>query len=202
MENRVRIGTCSGPADAAFVRSVFEAHQIHFLISGEQHASMMGVFGGGLTLEILVSKDDEEQATALLRDIRDSDRSEADGGEPDQSEFDASPDADRETRTHPDEGMATFDDRRRRTAIALLLMVTLGHGAAHMYTGAWLRGMMLAGVRILGYAWLIQAPGIAFALVIGSVVADGAGAVWRIWAKPTRPRTGASASTTTVAASR
>jgi len=70
MKNRVRIGTCSGPAEAAFVRSVFDAHELPVVINGEMHASAMGGLGGFVRLDILVDRDDAEDAVALLNDIR------------------------------------------------------------------------------------------------------------------------------------
>src|SRR4249920_1982989 len=68
--NRVKIGTCSGPAEAAFVRSVFDAHELPVVINGEMHASTMGGLGGFVRLDILVDAEDAEDAVALLSDIR------------------------------------------------------------------------------------------------------------------------------------
>src|SRR3954466_16343190 len=73
MKHRVRIGTCSGPAEAAFVRSVFDAHELPVVINGEMHASTMGGLGGFVQLDIRVDAGDAEDAVALLRDIRGGD---------------------------------------------------------------------------------------------------------------------------------
>src|SRR3954469_17418787 len=86
IQNRVKIGTCSGPAEAAFVRSVFDAHELAVVINGEMHASAMGGLAGFVRLDIFVDGDDAEDAVALLRDIRE-------GGHP-VSEGDELPDGD------------------------------------------------------------------------------------------------------------
>jgi Putative prokaryotic signal transducing protein len=81
MKNRVRIGTCSGPAEAAFVRSVFDAHELPVVINGEMHASAMGGLAGFVRLDILVDHDDSEEALALLRDIRAGEHAVSEGDE-------------------------------------------------------------------------------------------------------------------------
>src|ERR1044071_7283763 len=82
MKNRVRIGTCSGPAEAAFVRSVFDAHELPVIINGEMHASTMGGLAGFVRLDILVAEDDAEEAGALLHDIRAGGAAVSEGDEP------------------------------------------------------------------------------------------------------------------------
>src|SRR5262245_50716190 len=81
MKNRVKIGTCSGPAEAAFVRSVFDAHELPVVINGEMHAYAMGGLGGFVRLEIFVDRDDAEDAIALLDDIRAGAHAVSDGDE-------------------------------------------------------------------------------------------------------------------------
>ena len=200
MTSRVRIGTCSGPADAALVRSVFEAHGIHVVIGAEHHAGMLGGLGGGfLSLDIIVAEADAEQAVALLQDIREGDHEASDdvADEPDPGpgdpERDERADAEGVWGTYPEKptpdlpGAAAVGpavDRRRRTAIALLLGGVVSFGTAHMYTGAWLRGIVLAGVEILGFTYVFAAPKLAVALCFGARIADTAGAVWRIWSAP------------------
>src|SRR5262245_39573718 len=83
MKNRVRIGTCSGPAEAAFVRSVFDAHELPVIINGEMHASTMGGLAGFVRLDILVSEDDAEEAAALLHDIRAGEHAVSEGDDAD-----------------------------------------------------------------------------------------------------------------------
>jgi hypothetical protein len=161
MRNRVRIGTGAGPADAAFIRSVFEAHELQVVISGENHAGMFAGLGGFISLDILVAEDDAEEAVGLLRDIREGDHAalddapEAEADEHDDDLADERADADGVWGHHADEPAGTgdrlvpqgpFDDRRRRTGIVLVLGVVFGvRGRAHVHT------RMAAGLPARGH---------------------------------------------------
>jgi hypothetical protein len=201
MKHRVSIGTCSGPAEAAFVRSVFDAHDLPVVINGEMHASVMGGLGGFVRLEIFVDKDDADEATALLRDIRDGEHA-VDGDEipsdPDAPDGDERADAEgvwdaRGEHRAPDpppaddtEASAPFDTRRRRTGAVLLVSAMIGFGAAHMATGAWGRGAVLAALNLVGIAYAVQGHPVGGWLMFGTRVGDLLGALWRVW-WPSRP---------------
>ncbi len=190
---RVRIGTCSGPADAALVRSVFSAHGVPVAIGAEEHANMLGGLGGGfLRLDISVDEADAEEAVALLADMREGEHEAA----PDAHEVDDADGTDESWKREPVEDAPADDgepdpaapdpvaariDRRRRTMVALLLGCCVSFGTAHMFTRAWLRGMVLAGVEALGFSYVSAKPPLAAALVIGAIVLDVAGSLTRIW---------------------
>src|SRR5262249_50697375 len=71
VSDRVRIGTCADLGDAALVRSVFAARDIHVVIGTEHHASVLTGLGGGfVSFDIWVSEEDAEEASELLRDLR------------------------------------------------------------------------------------------------------------------------------------
>jgi hypothetical protein len=208
MKHRVKIGTCSGPAEAAFVRSVFNAHELPVVINGEMHASVMGGLGGFIRLDILVDRDDAEDASALLRDIRagepavpagapDGDGAVSGGDElPDDPGGDARADAEgvweakHETSEVPLVASALttttgFDTRRRRTGAVLLLSVLPGFGAAHMSTGAWGRGVAIAVINVVGIAYAVSGhAGLGGMLLFGARFGDLFGALWRVWSKP------------------
>lgn len=199
MKNRVRIGTCSGPAEAAFVRSVFDAHDLPVVINGEMHASAMGGLGGFVRLDIFVDGDDAEEAAALLGDIRAGDHAVSeDDAAPDASEGDERADADGvwnvehgagALEVSPASPPATpttgFDNRRRRTGIILLLSVMPGFGAAHMATGAWGRGIAIAAVNVLGVKYVVTGQTVLGGwLLFGARFADLLGALWRVWSRP------------------
>jgi hypothetical protein len=204
MKNRVCIGTCSGPAEAAFVRSVFDAHDLPVVINGEMHANAMGGLGGFIGLEIFVDREDAEDAIALLADIR--------AGERGASEDDRSPDGDPAAASdellddqgderadaagvwdakHPAEVPDTaaaststtgFDTRRRRTGVVLLLSVVAGFGTAHMSTGAWGRGVIIAMLNIVGITYAIGGNATFGGwLLFAARFADLVGALWRVW---------------------
>jgi len=211
MKNRVKIGTCSGPAEAAFVRSVFDAHELPVIINGEMHASAMGGLAGFVPLNILVDEDDAEDAMALLRDIRQGEHAVSEGdaphdGEHAASEGEAPEDPDRDERADaagvwdsPADAVASrpppaasaftpttgFDNRRRRTGAVLLLAVVLGFGSAHMATGAWGRGIAIAALNVGGIGVAVGGD-FRFGgwLLFVARFADLLGALWRIWSRP------------------
>jgi hypothetical protein len=160
---RVRIGTCSGPAEAALVRAAFAAHEIPIVINAEQHASMLGGLGGVFVpLHVYVDDEHAEEAAALWKDLRDHESSEA--------ELDAAADAAGETEADTageaepaaagEAGPAAAEDeasdelpievrteRRRRTVAVFLLGCCVTFGTAHLLTGAKLRGLVLAAIE-------------------------------------------------------
>jgi|GEM_PF-365151 len=196
MSNRVRIGTCSGPAEAAFVRSVFDAHDVPVVINGEHHASAMGGLGGFIRLDIFVDSEHAEEAAALLRDVREGDHAVLEDGElPEQASSDERADAagvwDAKEAAAPESPLPAaaakptrFDPRRRRTGIALLLSVVPGFGAAHMSTGAWGRGFAIAILNVIGFVYLRRDPHVGGWLLFGARFADLLGALWRVWSQP------------------
>lgn len=213
MKNRVRIGTCSGPAEAAFVRSVFDAHELPVIINGEMHASAMGGLAGFVQLDIFVAEDAAEEAAALLHDIRAGEHAVADGDDaPDGEAAAAAPDAgDRGDPCDPDsderadaEGVwlssqaprppvtagaftptTGFDSRPRRTGAVLLLSVLLGFGSAHMSTGAWGRGIAIAALNVLGFLYVAQGDfRLGGWMLFGARFVDLLGALWRVWSQP------------------
>ncbi|MEJ7602081.1 MAG: DUF2007 domain-containing protein [Kofleriaceae bacterium] len=163
--SRVRIGVCTGAADAALVRSVLSAHEIEVVIGAENHASMLGGLGDGfLTLDISVDERDAEAATTLLGEIR-------------NSPVASDPDEDVE-------GDAVWVEqrveRKRRTGVALLLACCVTFGTAHMYTGAWLRGIVLAGLELIGIRYAGPKPVIGAVLIAAAIVCDLVGAMLRV----------------------
>lgn len=169
---RVRIGTCSGPADAALVRSVFDAHEIPIVINAEQHASVLGGLGGAFVpLHIYVDEEYAEDAAALLADLHA--REAPDPELPDEEE-----DADESTRDEVPVDLVVA--RRRRTMIALLLGLSVTFGAAHASTGAWFRALALAGLEAFAIRHLVAGnTDLGTFLLIATVATDLIGAIWR-----------------------
>jgi hypothetical protein len=119
--SRVRIGTCSGPADAALVKAALEAHDIHVLINAEQHASMLGGLGGAFVpLHIFVDSSQAEQAAALLADLRSRDQppdellGDVEHADDDESEAEAV--------------LHARNNRKRRIGTVLVVMLAMGVG--------------------------------------------------------------------------
>jgi hypothetical protein len=187
--SRVRIGTCLDPADAALVRSLFSAHGIAVVVGAEHHASLLGPMGASfLSLDIWVDEADRDEAVALLQDLRErGDQADGDGADGADDERDGEPadgDDDRDTAS---QSVQQRIDQRRRTGAVLLLGGCITFGTAHMFTGAWMRGLMLAAVEIIGLRQLGDdharhvVGGVA---VAAAILSDVIGALWRVRAAP------------------
>ena len=200
IKHRVKIGTCSGPAEAAFVRSVFDAHGLEVVINGEQHGYAMGGLGGFVRLDILVDADHAEEAVALLDDIRAG--AQAVGDDADVSGDDAigsaDADADADGVWHapavPDAAPAAalaaaddaahaevFDLRRRRTGIVLLFSVLVGFGAGHAAVGAWGRGIAIFLLNVFGFWGMATGHPWGGWILFGARFVDMFGAMLRVW---------------------
>ncbi len=177
---RVRIGICTGPADAALVRAMLAAHDIDSVVGGEHHANLLGGLGGALiALDITVAEDDAEEAVQLLREYREG--GAADAGDAAQDDDDAADDS-----AEPDESMALDTgaelgfERRKQIGAAMLLAVCISFGTAHMYARAWKRGVILAAVEIGAFSWVVQGQKYGALLVLGCVFTDAVGAIRQI----------------------
>src|SRR5262245_36340404 len=174
---RVRIGTCSGPADAALVRAAFAAHEIHAVVGAEQHAGMLGGLGGSfLSLDIWVDEQDSEEAIALLRDLRGE-------GPDDAAEHGVEeplPPEDEEDEPAVEQRIA----RRRGTGLVLLLGCCVTFGTGHIATGAWGRGLALAVLEVLGFRTMLGDPALGGAMVAVAIALDLVGAMVRVHRRP------------------
>jgi hypothetical protein len=172
MSDRVCIGSCVGPADAAVVRAMLAGHGIASVVTGEQHANVLGGLGGGLiSLEIWVAAQDADQAAALLAELR------GQTGEDGEAPAEGEADDDEDLEDEDDAPVEVRVERRKRTGVALLLGACITFGAAHMYAGAWMRGLALAALDIVAIRFLAgEFSAWAAALWIASIVADIVGA--------------------------
>lgn len=167
---RVRIGTCHGPTDASLVRSMLAAHDIRAIVNGEQHANLLGGLGGALIqLDIWVDAADAEQATALLRELREGSASEPVDDEPDDTD-----------EAETSRSIETDIDKRRRFGVVLLLAFCITFGTAHMYMGAWAIGLLLAVIEIAAFTQLDDHLPLGASVVVGCVLVDALGAIARI----------------------
>ena len=146
-----------------------------------------------LSLDIWVDEADREEAVALLRDLRERDErgDEAEDGD-DEHRGDAAADDDGEpagddARDPSTQSVQRRIDRRRRTGAVLLLGGCITFGTAHMFTGAWMRGIMLAAVEVIGLRQLGDEPArhlIGGLAVAAAILTDVIGGLWRVRAAP------------------
>jgi hypothetical protein len=171
---------------------MLSARGIVAVVGAENHSSMLGGLGGGfLSLDIWVAEEDSEEAAALLRDLREPalgiasfDEVDGDGDGDEGDGRDAV--RDRRVRVASDAFHVQID-RRRRTGIALLLGCCITFGTAHMFMRAWLRGIALGALELLGILQVAAGHRSGTIAIVGAVAVDVIGAVWRIWAAPPSP---------------
>ncbi len=195
----MRIGTCANPVDGAFVRSMFEARGVRCVIGGEHHAALLGpIQGAFLTLDIWVASEDAEEASALLRDLRETkveDAPDPRAALDDDELADLDGDGEWVARAHALTAQAAVDERalqraergeldamrgrafRRRRAIIGML---LPFGAGHLLSGAPLRGMLLAAIAILGFLHGVAGHLVGWVAFAGVIAADLGGTAYRL----------------------
>jgi hypothetical protein len=187
---RIRIASARDNAEAALIRSILGAHGIKAVVSGEQHASMLGGLAGPMiSLDVWVDREDGAHAAELIEQLRsgtpapDDDEDDEDDDEPTPvTELDPH-DADL-GREDPDDRDRPIQhwgiESRRRTGVVLLLACCVTFGTAHLYTRAWMRGFALAAIEIVGLRQIGAHTGIGAAMVAGAVAADLIGAMIRV----------------------
>jgi hypothetical protein len=166
---------------------MFAARGIAVVIGAEHHASLLPVIGGGfLSLDIWVASDDAEEASALLRDLGDDgdasgttttelDPADAHGAPATSPTADPAGDSDDELADH-----ARLRGERHRPALALLVGVCITFGTAHMISGAWLRGVVLAAIEVAGILRVTSEQPLGNTLILAAITIDVVGALWRL----------------------
>jgi hypothetical protein len=207
---------------------MFAARGLAVVIGAEHHASLLGpIYGAFLSLDIWVDRDDAEEAGTLLRDLRESDPNAAptpnelldrelardqladrDGGDEgawaaghdvavlDAGSLGASDDADGST-----DAMRARAYQRRRTVVALLCGMFFTFGTAHLFTGAWLRGLALAALELVGILHLASGHSLGIPVIVVAIALDVGGTLWRLWSQG-RTRTWADEASLPIARSR
>ena len=181
-DRRVRIGSCRDAAEAAVIRSVLSSHGIAVHVAGEHRALVAGLGMAAISLDVWVDRDEVEEATALIKELRE-------GGEAGlvDGEIPADDTAER-LDDEPETAVAVVQNdtllrlgRTKRSVIAVMLGLCLQHGTAHLSTRAWKRGLSLAAVQIVGWRHLVAGNVVlGTGLVVGAVVADLIGSLWEI----------------------
>ncbi len=165
------------------VRAVLTAHEIHFHISGDNHAAMMGAGPSAVKQAVWVPADQADQARALIDEMR-----EGGAAALADDEIPADDAAERDEIETPEPArLASKVDtltrlgKSKRMILAVLVGCFLGHGTAHMSARAWKRGFLLAGLQI--YGWVMLASGkrhLGVAIVLATMAMDVLGAIIEI----------------------
>jgi TM2 domain-containing membrane protein YozV len=160
--SRTRVATLRDPNEVALVKAIFGAHGIELVIVGENHASMLGGLGGAfISLDVWVDGEDAEEASELIRQLRE-------GAPPDE---DAVEDDDGDDAPSPHWEL----EKRRRVGVSLLLSFCITFGTGHMYAGYGMRGIALLALEVIGLFQLGVAPQLGAALAGGAIILDAIG---------------------------
>lgn len=157
------------------VRAILDAHDIDVVIAGEHNASMLvGLAGSYVSLDVYVDSEDGERAAELIRSLREGEGVDEPPDDEDQAEG-------------PDPHVAI--ETRKRTGAAVLLALCVTFGTAHLYTRAWMRGITLAAIELVGFRQVMDNPPLGAAMIGGAIGFDLVGALVRVrrGRRPARP---------------
>jgi len=179
----VWVGWCTGPRDLLLVRSLFSAHDIPVVISGEHHFTLLPWYLGAFRTDVFAGASDAEDAAGVARDSR--------SGEHTMLDNSGSPRSAAESRDHasrvqpigspPHAWGVVATDRWHQAGMALLFGMITGFGAAHFYyTRAWVRGLALALIQLSATKVLGHSMN-ALGLVILARLVDVVGVLWLFW---------------------
>jgi hypothetical protein len=174
----ISVGVCYGMAEALMIQAVLKARGIEAFIPGLGSGAL--AYTSGFTSEILVDAELAEEAASLIAELRTEQASsgdeegEGDGEGDGEGEGGADGEDSVSTRVAraKDEELATPSRRWRAATIIVSLSLTFGMG--HLLNRAWGRGMMLAGLEVLGIRYLVMAqePHVGAGLILTAVVLD------------------------------
>jgi len=137
----VCVGVIAHDYEAEIISSLLESHSITFIIQGRNHRRMLGMIGAYIEMRILVEREDEGPARAVLEQYTQNlERSEEEDREEVGEGIDDAP-----------APKLLFNRLGQRVGVCLLLSAFLGFGMASVYAGAWPIGLVLGIAQGLTY---------------------------------------------------
>ena len=137
----VCVGVIAHDYEAEIISSLLESHSISFIIQGRNHRRMLGMLGAYIEMRILVEREDEGPARAILeqytQNLEQNEEESLEAGEEMADDAPAS--------------KLIFNRLGQRIGICLLLSAFLGFGMASVYAGAWPIGLLLGLAQGLTY---------------------------------------------------
>ncbi len=183
IDARIAVATCANSVEATMLKSLLQSQGIHATVSGEHHAALLGSYGGGfISLQLQVAVKDADEARRLVAEARAGVDVSDEALEAEAMAAGAPVDADALALAQavalrvPDESLQSLSIRlnyRRRIAIAAVVSCCITLGTGHMVAGAWLRGMLLAGMEILGLKYIASHDKVlGLTLTLGAIAID------------------------------
>lgn len=141
----VKLCSAGDNAEASIIRGYLEDAGITVYVQGENHRSMLGMVGAYIELNILVPSSDFEEASEMMRAFVEAEPDDALGEleGPYRDEFEQDEDE--------DESALDIAIERRTKGVRMIGFI-FPFGGAHFAAGAFVRGLVLAGLCITGIA--------------------------------------------------
>lgn len=145
----VTIASCGDSTEASLIRGFLESEGVYCYIQGEEHRQLLGVLGSYVVPQVMVKREDAEQATELVDVFRNSvsdEDLEQQAGIDEELEFDDA--AVEEDGPYRSPARLKSEDNSRKPAFSLAMGMILGLGQGHRVAGAKIRGLILAALEI------------------------------------------------------
>jgi hypothetical protein len=142
----VKLTDCHNPVEAGALREYLQANGVFAYVQGENHSSMLGAIGSiMIELNVLVQRGDLDEARDLLEAFTNanpiSDEDWAEGGDDDDDSADL---------VDPPQARLSISKIGKNPVTAAMLGIVPSFGFAHYYTGAFIRGGLLAVTEVIG----------------------------------------------------
>lgn len=143
----VKLTDCHNPVEAGALREYLQANGVFAYVQGENHSSMLGAIGSiMIELNVLVQRGDLDEARDLLEAFTNanpiSDEDWAEDGDGD--------DDDPVDLVDPPRAQLSISAIGKNPVTAAMLGIVPSFGFAHLYTGAFIRGFLLAATEVGG----------------------------------------------------
>jgi hypothetical protein len=165
----VRLTSCGNPVEAGALREYLEANGVQAFVQGEHHSSMLGQMGSFLIdLNVLVQQRQLGEAQGLLEAFENAEPLDEDDGSYDDDDGGGLIELD----PNPPRAELRVGRVGRRPKIAALLALVPSFGFAHFYTGAFIRGFILAAVETAGILLLATNLTLGIGLIALAIFVD------------------------------
>ena len=175
----VTIASCGDSTEASLIRGFLESEGVYCYIQGEEHRQLLGVLGSYVVPQVMVKREDAEQATELVDVFRNSvsdEDLEQQAGIDEELEFDDA--AVEEDGPYRSPARLKSDQRPRKPLVSLGVGLVAGLGFGHRSAGATRRSVVLAVLEIsiiVVTLWGTLAPHLGAGIVALMHICDGVG---------------------------
>jgi Putative prokaryotic signal transducing protein len=169
----VSVASCHSPAEAMMIRAVLSARGIDAIIPGANSASL-ATAAVGFSSRVLVDSEVAEEAAALIAELRSAAVVETEGAADGEEHEDDGDSGEHREAWAPGGELAT-SVRRRRLIASLCVSLVITFGAGHFLNRSWGRGLVLAGLEVLGFLYLFDGQRFGVLFIVSAMALDAIG---------------------------